>query len=208
MLFLFAVLCALPMSGESFGDNELDKLVNQVIKLRINNQSPSREAANAFAEDPLWTMMTELGEGLLPGEVRSDAFMLNFILQNADNKRNPDETQKTHGDFLSGAEPHYYYSLMERAVEAGKKVEYSNDDMKGRSGTQYFVIVLLDPKAVTSFNASVKFSNEEHKFEADKENGILKVKCDAKSETFSLTVDNTSDVDQSFVVINYNTRDK
>jgi hypothetical protein len=127
-------------------------------------------------------------------------FKLNRILNTIDGNR---KYVSTHGDMLNGEDKRYNYSLYERSVKKGNTVSYK---LKGRKGYQIFVVVPFTGKqsGLSAFITSEKNNRVNFSCAAD---GTLTVSYKLRSDQeFAIAINNKGKSNQSFVLINYNSR--
>ena len=132
-------------------------------------------------------------------------FALNRILS----QRMGYEDNKTRGDFNNGEDPNFNYSLIERSVKAGRKVEY---ELSSREGEQIFIIM---PSNTEKAKFEISLYRGKDKLAQGKtlNSGDIYMKIDAKKEitaddVLRLVVINNSNENMAFVIINHNTRKK
>lgn len=200
------VMLAISIMGvraQTIADGELSSLVSMVRMLRAKNLTTYNKAVNQLAKDRQWTQMDEI-DSLQPalGHVGKESmFLINVIMDNVEGSRSPQSTQ---GNFLSGESDCYNYSLYERVLKADKSVTFH---LKKRMGRQTFVIVPFKGKAA-KMSASVSLGG---KTEMGTD-GTIVITCDGKSLTdgsvIDVTITNGSNANQSFVLLNHNTRKK
>ena len=204
ILFLFV----LGVSAQSINDSELQSLIGVVKMLRASDEATFNKAAQILAADTKWTSMSELGvkqkTECLPVD-RVPGFKLNRILSKAEGNR---KYVYTHGDMLNGEDERYDYSLYERSLKAGQEVTYN---LKGREGTQVFVLVSFMGEAARLSGYITLDDGRLVMFETEKQDkGIWIARCESsmltRNKVFSITIKNGSQDNQSFVIINHNTR--
>lgn len=190
-------------------DEELQSLVAVVKMLRNSNENTFNQVSQLLASDEKWTSMSELGvrqsTECLPVD-RVAGFKLNRILSKVEGNR---KFVYTHGDMLNGEDERYNYSLYERSVKAGQKVSYR---LKGREGTQIFVLVPfhgeqsgLGGEIQLEQETPVSFQEEDGSYRDVLSARLVSSKLTREKEIV-LTVRNGSSENQSFVLINYNSR--
>lgn len=202
-VLIMLALSIMGVRAQTIADGELSSLVSMVRMLRTKNLTTYNKAVNQLAKDRQWTLMDEI-DSLQPalGHVGKESmFRINTIMYNAERSRQQVSTQ---GNFLSGEDERYNYSLYEKALKAGKSVTFH---LKKRMGRQTFVIVPFKDKAA-KMSASVSIGG---KTEMGTD-GTIVITCDGKSLTngsvIDVTITNGSNADQSFVLLNHNTRKK
>lgn len=190
-------------------DEELQSLVAVVKMLRNSNENTFNQTSQLLASDEKWTSMSELGvrqsTECLPAD-RVAGFKLNRILSKAEGNR---KFVYTHGDMLNGEDERYNYSLYERSVKAGQKVSYR---LKGREGTQIFVLVPFHGEQ-SGLSGEIQLEEEApvaFQVEEGAERDVLSARFVSsvltREKEIVLTVRNGSRENQSFVLINYNSR--
>lgn len=200
-------LCCLALPAQSINDAELSKLVSIAVDLRDNTAATYDKVKTLMLSDASWTPMSELGP-LTDGECPfSDktlrSFKLNSILNTVDHQRKP---VTTHGDGLNGEDRRYKYSLYERSVRPQTTVSYT---LQGREGAQTFVIVPFTADQMP-LTATAVIDGKSLSFAVDKTRGVLVCNYAGRltqDDRFTLTVSNSSNESQAFVIINYNTRE-
>jgi len=139
-----------------------------------------------------------------PSEIEK-RFKLNRILSQVDEGR---KYVSTHGDMLNGEDERYNYSLYERSVKAKATVEYT---LKGREGKQVFVVVpyLAHNSGLT---AKIIFNNGQAERFTIQEDGSLVYQSNTtalgREDVIKICISNGSASNQSFVLLNHNTRRK
>lgn len=196
------------VSAQSINDKELQSLIGVVKMLRVSDEPTFNKATRILVADTKWTSMSELGikqkSECFPVD-KVPGFKLNRILSKAEGSR---KYVYTHGDMLNGEDERYNYSLYERSVKAGQEVTYK---MKGREGAQVFVLVPFMEEASQLSGYITLDDGRQIMFETEKQDkGILVAYCESsmltRDKLFSVTVKNGSLLNQSFVIINHNTR--
>lgn len=205
LLFLF-IHC---VSAQSINDKELQSLIGVVKMLRASDEAAFNKATQILVADTKWTSMSELGvkqkTECLPID-KVPGFKLNRILSKAEGNR---KYVYTHGDMLNGEDERYNYSLYERSVKFGREVTYR---LKGREGAQVFVLVPFMGEASQLSGYITLDDGQQIMFEVEEnvDKGILVACCESsiltRDKSFSITVKNGSQENQSFVIINHNTR--
>lgn len=206
-----AILIACFLCIDAFAqtyDAELLRLINISDELRNDcNEMIYNNVSSKLEEDEFWTPMTELGP-LLEGECRRseniNRFMLNSILTHVDANR---KFVTTHDYGLNGEDKRYRYSLYERSIKPCNNVTYQ---LSGREGNQTFVIVPFD-KNGSGISACLEILGEHIDFVEDKTLGILVANFISDQLQYNncikLNILNNSKIGQSFILINYNSRD-
>ena len=218
LLFVFYMLLSLAGTQTVQGQNkELDKLVQAVASLRqpdaARQKAVYQTVAQALEKDKEWTPMDEIVADVRLNECRPTDknmgwFRLNTILNTIMQKRNGLSTSR--GDFLNGEDPNFNYSLIEKSVKAGKSVSYT---MKGRQGSQEFVVMPFDVNGTGSLNVDIyrQTKGKWTKMACEKQvrngNIYLTIKEKVTSDTqLKLQIDNKGTTGMALVIINHNTR--
>lgn len=208
--FLFGILLFVHccVYAQSINDKELQSLIGVVKMLRASDETTFNKATRILEADTRWTSMDELGikqeTECLPID-RVPGFKLNRILSKAEGNR---KYVYTHGDMLNGEDERYNYSLYERSVKAGMGVTYS---LKGREGAQVFVLIPFKGENAQLSGYITLDGGQKIVFETEKQDiGLLIAYCKSsiltRDKKFSITIKNGSKENQSFVIINHNTR--
>lgn len=181
-------------------DATLKKQVQAVCKLRQDSEKTYNEVKKQLSEDTSWTPMNETDQEqdgeCTPGRV--PGFKLNRLLNQIAVSRVERTTQ---GHFLNGEDSRYDYSLFERSVQAGKTVSF---ELKGREGLQCFVLVPYS-KNTGVISATIEVKDGEKVVFSDSGDHVLLagINC-PQGKTLILSV--TGIKDQSFVILNHNSR--
>lgn len=183
-------------------DLELNKLTDIVKKLQHGGEPAYKAAISELSTDKLWTPMDELGfDRAVECRVseRVPGFKLNSVLTNAENAQ---RYQTTTGNHLNGADSRFNYSLFEKTIRAGRTATYS---LQGRWGYQVFLIMpYLGERS--GIKAVVTSGNNELNV-SQLGNGCLKLEGVVhKDVPVSVKVVNESAENESYVIINYNSR--
>lgn len=196
-------------TAQSIDDKELQSLIGVVKMLRTSDEATFNKASQILlTADIKWTSMNELGikqkTECLPVD-KVPGFKLNRILSKAEGNR---KYVYTHGDMLNGEDERYNYSLYERSVKAGMEVTYS---LKGREGAQVFVLIPFKGENAQLSGYITLDGGQQIVFETEKQDvGLLVAYCKSsiltRDKKFSITIKNGSQENQSFVIINHNTR--
>jgi len=209
LFILFLLVWSQTAVAQHIVDEELQSLVAVVKLLRSSNENDFNRASQLLASDEKWTSMSELGvrqsTECLPID-KVPGFKLNRILSKAEGNR---KFVYTHGDMLNGEDERYNYSLYERSVKAGQNVSYR---LKGREGTQIFVLVPFHGEQ-SGLSGEIQLEEEApvaFQVEEGAEWDVLSVRFVSsvltREKEIVLTVRNGSSENQSFVLINYNSR--
>lgn len=209
LFFVFSVFLAVQLvTAQSLDDKELQSLIGVVKMLRMSDETTFNKAEKILSVDTKWTSMNELGvkqkTECLPAD-KVPGFKLNRILSKAEGSR---KYVYTHGDMLNGEDERYNYSLYERSVKAGQEVTYK---LRGREGAQTFVIVPYRGN-LANLSAYITLDGGQiiNLVWDGQDDGVLVAHCKSslltRDKVFAITVKNGSTENQSFVIINHNTR--
>lgn len=197
IILMFALCVARGQAQEQ--NQELDKLTNLVLSLKGGGEKAFNNAVNQLAKDSLWTPLNDFQDKTSQWIPSPDVqrFQLNKVLGAAQNKGRYEASNKT---MLNGEDPRYQYSLYERGVQP-RKVFSCN--LNKREGKQTFILIPYDGEASTLTMVVDNASFQQKKLS----NGV--VTCTGmvpKGETIKVSVTNSGDRGQFFVLINYNSR--
>ena len=210
LILLLNLFLTFPVFAQESLDPEMQHLMEIVASLRQTERPEEawNQANEDFGNDTRWTIMDEItpheNECLL-SDRKVKWFALNRILS----QRMGYEDNKTRGDFNNGEDPNFNYSLIERSVKAGRKVEY---ELSSREGEQIFIIM---PSNTEKAKFEISLYRGKDKLAQGKtlNSGDIYMKIDAKKEitaddVLRLVVINNSNENMAFVIINHNTRKK
>lgn len=186
-------------------DREMEFLLDAVCELRNGNESTFNRVRDRLSKDELWTPMNETGafqDGECAPYDHIPYFRLNRLLNQIAIERKP---TYVHGDMLNGEKENYDFSLYERSVHAGASVSYT---VRGREGKQCFAIVPYD-KDGGDLSVTIAVPGTVPVSPQLSERGIWIVFLD--DSAIELNTPLTISVkggkkDQSFVILNHNTR--
>ena len=209
LFILFLLFWSQMAVAQQIVDDELQSLVAVVKMLRNSNENTFNHASKLLASDEKWTPMSELGvrqsTECLPVD-RVAGFKLNRILSKVEGNR---KFVYTHGDMLNGEDERYNYSLYERSVKAGQNVSYR---LKGREGTQIFVLIPFHGEQ-SGLSGEIQLEQEDpvvFQLENETDRDVMSARIVSSELTrekeIVLTIRNGSSENQSFVLINYNSR--
>ncbi len=204
ILFFLLLLPTGARAQASTSDEEVVALVQRCIDMRM--QSNLTKVQRQLSNDYQWTMMDEIDIDR-EGECTTNDSVATFGM-NALGFR----ISKYHGGvvnaggrFNNGQDARYNYSFIEITVKKGRSVSY---DITGREGYQLFAIVPYHKDA--AFEASAKKDGANFgTTESRPDDGVQFITLNdrvTRNDTFTLTIRNNSDQNQSFVIINHNTR--
>lgn len=207
IIILLVMIATTPSVAQTM-DSELKSLVNIVKMLRNGNSVSYSRVQELLKKDSKWTPMNETGtlkkQECRPSEIEK-RFKLNRILSTVDNSR---KYVATHGDMLNGEDERYDYSLYERSVKAKATVEYT---LKGREGKQTFIIIPYMGKG-SGLNATISFANgSKANFTTDKDGSLFytgNTTSLKREDIIKIAITNNSATNQSFVLLNHNSRNK
>lgn len=200
-IFITLIISLLPTLA-SAQDAEMSKLVDMVKGLRSGGSKAFEASRDQLAQDALWTPMNELRAADATVECRASdrvpGFRLNKLLAGAEQKQ---RFETSTGNMLNGEDERYNYSLYERAIKAGRTAKYT---LKSRHGAQTFYF--LPYKSGAKLSISVEADG--HPFEATSyKDGSVRLSGSASGKTpVTVTIKSTDGTNQSFVLINHNTR--
>lgn len=199
-------LLLLPMGARaqaSAADEEVNALVQRCIDMRT--QSNLTKVQRQLSNDYLWTMMDEI-EIDRNGECTTSDAVATFGINSLGFR-----ISKYHGGvvnaggrFNNGQDARYNYSFIEITVKRGCSVSY---DITGREGQQLFAVVPYHQD--TAFEVSAKKGDANFGTTERRADGVQFLTLSERvnrSDTFRLTIQNNSDQNQSFVIINHNSR--
>ena len=214
IILMTALFLTVAVQGQN---KELDKLVQAVASLRQPDAAKQKAAYQTVSKtlegDKEWTPMDELVADVKLNECRPTDktvswFRLNTMLNTIMQKRQGLNTSR--GDFLNGEDPNFNFSLIEKSVKPQKSVSYT---MKGRQGTQEFVVMPFDISGTASLNVDIyrQVNGKWSKMTSDKQlrngNIYLTLKEKVTKETqLKLQIDNKGTAGMAVVIINHNTR--
>lgn len=205
-IILAAVLLGLNLSAQT-QDAEMQNLIDIVGTLRTSHDKDTWEGVKeALGNDKQWTIMDELKQN--PNECKiSDRTVQWFAINRMLSQNMGYENSRARGDFNSGEDPNFNYSLIERSVKANTSVSY---DMRFRQGKQEFVVM---PYATEGVNMTLEAFRGDEKLATGKMaadgNIYLTIGADKNiqsDDTLTIVVTNNGDKNMAFVIINHNTR--
>lgn len=210
MCSLLALLFLLLFSPSSMAQSprkipaEMDSLVLRCKALRnVANQS---KVKMGFTRDSLWTLMDELtvdrqGECTIKDKVKT--LKLNDLCYRL--MKLQTGVTNTGSRFRNGMDRCYNYSFIEVTAKKGSRVSY---DITGRSGKQIFAIVPYNDKSTlrVSLTRNGKHCVEEQI--VDHVTYLFVNEAVSSNDVLHLMVENLSKEHISFVIINYNSRNR
>lgn len=181
---------------------EMEKLVNLCCDLR--DPANAAKVERALYDDRQWTLMDEIAIDK-KGEctIYDDVNTLGLNQMGYKIARYNRGVSNTGGRFRDGRDPRYYYSLIEVTAKRGASISY---DITGRKGTQLFAVVPCAKGA--TFDVTLTCNGEllGREYDAD---GVKYIAIDdavKATDMMKLCIENKSRKNQSFVIINYNSR--
>lgn len=200
-------ICAVAMAQSTIDDKELSSLIDVVKMLRVSNETNFNKAIQILTSDNRWTPMDETGAVREGKECKASdkvpGFKLNRILSKVNGSR---KYVSTHGDMVNGEDARYDYSLYERAIKSKTEVKYL---LKGREGKQVFVIVPFD--ALVKLDVTIECNGKKVSGKRNSDGSIIvswEKNVPSRTQEFILSINNSNNTSQSFVIINHNTRKK
>lgn len=203
LLLFFLMLLPVKANAQIAPDEEMTALVAHAIDLR-HNQNEAK-VRRALSLDYQWTMMDEIdidreGECTTQDEVASFGMnALGFRIS-----KYHGGVVNAGGRFNNGQDARYNYSFIEITVRQGRSVSY---DITGREGHQLFAVVPYEAGA--SFQVSVAKDGNPFGTAQTAADGVQYIALSqpvVRDDHFTLTIRNNSGKNQSFVIINHNTR--
>ena len=188
-------------------DSEMQNLIDIVNTLRgAQDEATWNSVKDMLGKDNQWTIMDELKRN--DNECRiTDRTMQWFSINRMLSQNRGFENSRARGDFNSGEDINFNYSLIERSVKANTSVSY---DMRFRQGKQEFVVMPYETKGVNMTMEAYRGDEllATGKTAADG-NIYLTIGADKNVQpdnTLRIVVTNNSDKNMAFVIINHNTR--
>ena len=105
------------------------------------------------------------------------------------------------GRFRNGQDARYKYSFIEITVKKGASVNY---DITGRQGIQTFAVIPFDPNAIFSAKLTKSGSSFSTQTTSDGVAFVRSLSSVKRSDTFRLSIKNSSAKNMAFIIINYN----
>lgn len=205
LLFLFLLLHPMQAKAQPKQNipDEMSILVNRCVKLRDKNKMD--EVQREMGRDNSWTIMDELkidrnGECTIKDEV--EQFRLNDLAYKLLKRRGG--ITNANGRLRDGRDPNYNYSFIEITVKKNHEVSYK---IEGREGRQLFAVIPYYKQSDYQVNISHK---ETKKGDLSIIDGVTFIALNqklTKADELVLTINNNSDRNHAFVIINYNSRD-
>lgn len=196
LLMLAGALTCLPARA----DGELDKLVSDFLRLR----SPGSDAQvkQSLSEDYRWTLMTEVGlwnEGECTFEDDYEVFSVNdFAVDIAERRVGQNRSA---GLFCNGLDKQYQHSFIEKSLRPGVSLCYV---LPERSGMQEVVVVPYHSASAWEVTLETGGTQVTPSLTPD---GCIRFSVRAAADgILRLSLKNVSDLAESVVILNYNSR--
>lgn len=205
-MFLSALFLGFNLIAQT-EDEEMQNLIDIVGTLRgTRDKTAWDNVKETLANDKQWTIMDELRQS--ENECRITDRMVQWFSINRMLSQNMGyENSRARGDFNSGEDPNFNYSLIERSVKAGAAVSY---ELKFRQGKQEFVVMPYETEGV---NMTIEAYRGDELLATGKtaSDGNIYLIIDAdknikSDDVMRIVVTNNGDKNMAFVIINHNTR--
>lgn len=206
LMFLSALFLGFNLIAQT-EDEEMQNLIDIVGTLRgTRDKTAWDNVKETLANDKQWTIMDELRQS--ENECRITDRMVQWFSINRMLSQNMGyENSRARGDFNSGEDPNFNYSLIERSVKAGAAVSY---ELKFRQGKQEFVVMPYETEGV---NMTIEAYRGDELLATGKtaSDGNIYLVIDAdknikSDDVMRIVVTNNGDKNMAFVIINHNTR--
>lgn len=206
LMFLSALFLGFNLIAQT-EDEEMQNLIDIVGTLRgTRDKAAWDNVKETLANDKQWTIMDELRQS--ENECRITDRMVQWFSINRMLSQNMGyENSRARGDFNSGEDPNFNYSLIERSVKAGAAVSY---ELKFRQGKQEFVVMPYETEGV---NMTIEAYRGDELLATGKtaSDGNIYLVIDAdknikSDDVMRIVVTNNGDKNMAFVIINHNTR--
>ncbi len=203
----FALLCMAVLQAQEVKiDKELKNFVDAVLLLRQGNTTNRNTVKATLNKNTQWTLMDELkdenhGECFLSKKMKR--FNLNPIIASLLTSKYGKNHSR--GDFLSGEDPRFNFSMIEKGIQAKRNVKYT---FKGRVGKQDFVIIPCDPDADLNIKLS-KGNSPLKTVQQRTADGCIYLHSKTKlksTDQITLEIENKLNSDVSIAILNHNTR--
>ena len=193
--------------AQTQSDEELTNLVNIVSSLRGASDKAVWDSVKVvLSNDKSWTIMDELKQDANECKI-TDRSVKWFSINRMLSQNMGYENSRARGDFNSGEDPNFNYSLIERSVKAGTSVRY---ELKLRQGKQVFVVMPYDTKSngitVEAYRGDELLATGETGADGNIYIIIDTDKNIQSEDVITLVVKNDGDKNMAFVLINHNTR--
>ena len=205
-MFLSALFLGFNLIAQT-EDEEMQNLIDIVGTLRgTRDKTAWDNVKETLANDKQWTIMDELRQS--ENECRiTDRTVQWFSINRMLSQNMGYENSRARGDFNSGEDPNFNYSLIERSVKAGAAVSY---ELKFRQGKQEFVVMPYETEGV---NMTIEAYRGDELLATGKtaSDGNIYLVIDAdknikSDDVMRIVVTNNGDKNMAFVIINHNTR--
>lgn len=206
LMFLSALFLGFNLIAQT-EDEEMQNLIDIVGTLRgTRDKTAWDNVKETLANDKQWTIMDELRQS--ENECRiTDRTVQWFSINRMLSQNMGYENSRARGDFNSGEDPNFNYSLIERSVKAGAAVSY---ELKFRQGKQEFVVMPYETEGV---NMTIEAYRGDELLATGKtaSDGNIYLVIDAdknikSDDVMRIVVTNNGDKNMAFVIINHNTR--
>lgn len=206
LMFLSALFLGFNLIAQT-EDEEMQNLIDIVGTLRGTcDKTAWDNVKETLANDKQWTIMDELRQS--ENECRiTDRTVQWFSINRMLSQNMGYENSRARGDFNSGEDPNFNYSLIERSVKAGAAVSY---ELKFRQGKQEFVVMPYETEGV---NMTIEAYRGDELLATGKtaSDGNIYLVIDAdknikSDDVMRIVVTNNGDKNMAFVIINHNTR--
>ena len=206
LMFLSALFLGFNLIAQT-EDEEMQNLIDIVGTLRgTRDKTAWDNVKETLANDKQWTIMDELRQN--ENECRITDRMVQWFSINRMLSQNMGyENSRARGDFNSGEDPNFNYSLIERSVKAGAAVSY---ELKFRQGKQEFVVMPYETEGVNMTIEAYRGDELLATGETASDGNIYLVidadKNIKSDDVMRIVVTNNGDKNMAFVIINHNTR--
>ena len=206
LMFLSALFLGFNLIAQT-EDEEMQNLIDIVGTLRgTRDKTAWDNVKETLANDKQWTIMDELRQS--ENECRiTDRTVQWFSINRMLSQNLGYENSRARGDFNSGEDPNFNYSLIERSVKVGAAVSY---ELKFRQGKQEFVVMPYETEGV---NMTIEAYRGDELLATGKtaSDGNIYLVIDAdknikSDDVMRIVVTNNGDKNMAFVIINHNTR--
>lgn len=196
-------------------DKNIDAICGYVKTLR-DHPERYQEVRNAMMRDTSWTMMSEIADSCT-AETRKNLCGLRDMVDRTEINDIAFQVEQARGtmptstaSFCNGNDPRYNYSFHEFKILAGKTIVSSisggsHADNSGRKGPQLFLIIPFNPGTI---QAEITYNGTAIECGMTEE-GYLRfvINEDVRpQDRIIIRISNTSESNQSAVVVNHNSR--
>lgn len=201
LLFVLMPLFAVAQNTD-YITSEMKTLVKHSCDLR--NSKNAARVERALYDDRQWTLMDEIsidssGECTIRDRVKTRGLnQMGYRIAKYNRG-----ISNTGGRFRNGQDQRYNYSFIEVTAKRGASLKY---DITGRQGIQSFAVVPYDPQQKFTVSLSLNSVPVGTRYEED---GVYYIVVDKNveiSDILTLRIYNSSSSNQSFVIINHNSR--